>query len=407
MDKIIADLHIHSKYSRAVSAAMTLGNIGLWANKKGINVVGTGDFTHPLWFKDIRTKLKETEDGLFKLKKPACRQGRGDQSARFMLTSEISNIYSKDGKTRRIHNIIFAPSIQAVEKINKELSKIGNLKSDGRLMLGLDSKKLLEIILKADERCVLIPAHAWTPWYSIFGSMSGFDSIKECFGDMSHHIFAIETGLSSDPKMNWRLSSLDDVSLISNSDAHSLSKLGREANVFDCELSYDGIVSAIKNRDPGKFLYTIEFFPEEGKYYFDGHRSCGVCFSPEETKKHKGICPKCKRPLVVGVLNRVHNLADRSIKIKPRNKIPYKCLIPLEEIIASVKGVGVRTKTVQGEYEKMIEKIGSEFFILLEAPIERIAKVFGKEIAKAVMRVRDSKVKISPGYDGEFGKIMI
>ncbi len=406
--KIIADLHIHSKYSRAVSKDMTLENIALWSNKKGINVVGTGDFTHPSWFKNIKTKLKDLDNGLFEFKKPVY-AGMQNHKVRFMLTTEISNIYSKNGKTRRVHNIIFAPNIRAVENINKELSKIGNLKSDGRPMLGLDSKKLLEIILEADDRCVLVPAHAWTPWYSVFGSMSGFDSIQECFEDMSSHIFAIETGLSSDPKMNRRLSFLDNISLISNSDAHSLSKLGREANVFDCKLSYDGIVSAVKNKDLKKILYTIEFFPEEGKYYFDGHKKCNICFSPDNTKKHNGVCPKCGKKLTVGVLNRIDVLSDRSEKsaLNKYKKVPYKSLVPLEEIIAVVKSKGVRTKTVQKEYEELIEKVGPEFFILLEASAEKISEVSGEEIAKGVKRVRDGNVKISPGYDGKFGKIKI
>lgn len=404
--KIIADLHIHSKYSRAVSRDMTPDVIGSYCQKKGINLVGTGDFTHPRWFDDIKNKLKPAEDGLFVLKNQTDRQ----QATRFMLTAEIACIYSKGGKVRRLHHVIFAPSLQAVDKINKKLSWIGNLKSDGRPMLGLDSRKLLEIILDVDSRCVLIPAHAWTPWFAIFGSMSGFDSIEECFDDLTPHIFALETGLSSDPKMNWRLSALDKISLISNSDAHSPAKLGREANVFELELSYDAVMSAIRLRDPQKFLYTIEFFPEEGKYHYDGHRNCGVVFSPEETKKHNGLCPKCGKKITVGVLSRVDELADLPAEVlvkAGKEKIPYKNLLPLVEVIGEAKGVGPQTKTVALEYDKLINKFGSEFFVLLDASLGEVASLCGAKISEGLKRMREGKVKIEPGYDGEYGKISL
>jgi len=404
--KIISDLHIHSKYSRAVSRDMDFEHIDNWAQKKGIDVMGTGDFTHPKWFDEIKTKLKTAEDGLFKLKK---QDTRNNNQTRFMLTAEIACIYSKGGKTRRLHHIVFAPSFKAVSRINNKLNWIGNLKSDGRPILGLDSKKLLEIVLEADERCVLIPAHAWTPWFSIFGSMSGFDSIEECFDDMSSHIFAIETGLSSDPPMNWRLSALNDISLISNSDSHSPSRIGREANVFDCDLSYDGIIDAIKLKDSRKFLYTIEFFPEEGKYHFDGHRSCEICFSPNETKKHKSICPKCGKKLTVGVLYRVDELSDRDEKIALNEvkRVPYKNLVPLDEIIGEARGVGPKTKTVAKDYNELIEKVGPELSVLIDAPIEKISETVGLKIAEGVRRVREGKVIIKPGYDGEYGKIKL
>jgi DNA helicase-2/ATP-dependent DNA helicase PcrA len=398
--RIIADFHIHSKYSRAVSRDMTLENLNIWARKKGIQVMGTGDFTHPEWFKEIKTKLEPAESGLFKLK-------NSDLGTRFILTVEISSIYSKGGKTRRIHNIIFAPSIETVEKINTTLSLIGNLKSDGRPILGLDSKKLLDIILKIDPRCVLVPAHAWTPWFSIFGSMSGFDSIEECFEELAPNIFAIETGLSSDPAMNWRLSKLDKISLISNSDSHSLQKIGREANVFDCELSYEGLLDAIKSRDPQKFLFTVEFFPEEGKYHYDGHRLCGVSFSPNETEKNKGICPKCHKPLTIGVMNRVEKLADRAAGEGRENKIPFRSLIPLNEVIADVLGLGVSSLKVHNEYEKLIETIGSEFKVLMDADYEDLKRASSSDIAEAVIGVRERKVELIPGYDGEYGKIKI
>lgn len=380
---------------------MTLENLDTWARKKGIQVMGTGDFTHPEWFKEIKIKLEPAEPGLFRLK------AEGDSPTRFILTVEISSIYSKNGKVRRIHNIIFAPSVETAEKINTTLSLIGNLKSDGRPILGLDSKKLLEIVLKTDPDCVLIPAHAWTPWFSIFGSMSGFDSIEECFEDLSPHIFAIETGLSSDPLMNWRLSKLDKISLISNSDSHSPAKIGREANVFDCELSYKGLIDAIKSRDPKKFLFTVEFFPEEGKYHWDGHRLCGVSFSPEETKKNKGICPKCKKSMTIGVMNRVDKLADRKEDEGNENKIPFKNLIPLNEIIGSVLGVGVSSLTVRKEYEKLIEIIGSEFKVLMDADYENLKRASSSEIADGIIDVREGKVELTPGYDGEYGKIKI
>lgn len=402
--KIVADFHIHSKYSRAVSQEMNLENIALWAKKKGINVMGTGDFTHPQWFNEIKTKLEIIKDGLFQLKNVK----HSVSNTRFMLTTEISSIYSKGGKVRRIHNLIFAPSIEAVEKINTKLGWIGNLKSDGRPILGLDSKELLKIILDIDERNILIPAHAWTPWFSIFGSMSGFDSIEECFDEMSSHIFAIETGLSSDPSMNWRLSALDKISLISNSDSHSLQKIGREANVFDCELSYDGIIDAIKSKDPKKFLYTIEFFPEEGKYHYDGHRDCGIYFSPEETKKHGGKCPKCGKNLTVGVLNRVDVLADLSYEVLTKEgRIPFKNLIPLDEIIGEALGVGPKSKKVMAEYEKLVNGLESELNVLLNVSAEDISRISNPKIAEAIKNVREGRVDIRPGYDGEYGKISI
>ncbi len=410
--KIIADLHIHSKYSRAVSRDMNLENLNIWAKKKGIQVMGTGDFTHPEWFKEIKTKLEPAEPGLYKLKtivRSSAFDNFNDSShgTRFILTAEISSIYSKGGKVRRVHNLIFAPSVEIVEKINTMLSLVGNLRSDGRPILGLDARKLLEIILKVDSRCVLIPAHAWTPWFSIFGSMSGFDSIEECFEELSPHIFAIETGLSSDPGMNWRLSKLDKIALISNSDSHSLPKIGREANIFDCEFSYDDIIGAIKSRDPKKFISTIEFFPEEGRYHYDGHRLCGISMPPEETKKTNGICPKCKKPMTIGVMNRVDKLADRKIGEGGENKIPFRNLIPLNEIIADILGVGVASMAVGREYEKIIDIIGNEFKILTDANYEELRKASSEAIASGIVAVREGRVELVPGYDGEYGKIKI
>lgn len=400
--KIIADLHIHSKYSRATSRDMTLENLNIWSKKKGIKVIATGDFTHPLWFKEIQEKLTEAEPGLFVLK-------NDKNGVRFILTVEISSIYEKKGKTRRIHNLVFMPSLASAKKFNARLALEGNLKSDGRPILGLDAKELLKIALEIDPDSFFVPCHAWTPWFSIFGSMSGFDSIEECFDELSPNIFAIETGLSSDPAMNWRLSKLDKISLISNSDSHSLNRIGREANVFNCDLSYHSIIEAIKSNDPKKFLYTIEFFPEEGKYHFDGHRSCNVSFSPEETKKYNKICPNCKKLLTVGVMNRVQELADpeRPEGFVKKDAIPFKKIVPLDEIIGESLGVGAKSKQVMKEYELLITKLGPELEILIDCPIEKISEAAGPKIAEGVSRIRQGKIIIKPGYDGEYGKIKI
>ena len=398
--KFAADFHIHSKYSRAVSPQMTLENLDKWAKIKGLKVLGTGDFTHPKWLESIKEELTPAERGLFKL--------RGvDSPTRFILTSEISCIYSKGGKVRKVHIIIFASSIETVEKVNCELSKIGNLKADGRPILGLDAEKLVEIILGVDENCLIVPAHAWTPWFSVFGSKSGFDSLKECFGKYTKYIYAIETGLSSDPAMNWRLSQLDKVTLISNSDAHSLPKLGREANIFDTELSYQGIADAIKKKDKSKFLSTIEFFPEEGKYHYDGHRTCKISMTPQQSKKCNNICPKCSKPLVIGVLNRVEALADRPEGFLPKNSIPFKNLIPLNEIIAEAIGVSVLSKEVLKHYNNLIKNLGDELKILLESTEKEIGYNSLPRIAEGVIKVRSGKIFIEPGYDGVYGKIKI
>lgn len=397
--KLIGDFHIHSRFARACSKALNIENLDKWAQIKGINVLGTGDFTHPQWFKELKKNLEPAEQGLYKFK---------NNETRFLLTAEISNIYSKGGKVRRIHTIIFTPSLEAVEKINHKLTLAGfNLKSDGRPILGQDVKDTVKIILDICPDCFIVPAHAWTPWFSIFGSMSGFDTIEECFEELTPKIFAIETGLSSDPAMNWRLSALDKIAIISNSDAHSLENLGREANVFDCELSYKGIIEAIKSKDPKKFLYTIEFFPEEGKYHYDGHRVCQVRLSPEETKKHKGLCPKCRKPVTVGVMNRVAQLADRKSGGKLAKVIPYKSLVPLAQIIGGALGVGVKSKAVKKEYDNLIKKFGSEFKILLEVELSKLAAETLPKIAEGIERVREGKLQIEPGYDGEYGKVKI
>lgn len=398
--KIIADFHIHSRFARATSKDMTLENLDMWAGKKGIKVMGTGDFTHPLWFKELQEQLEPAEEGLYKLK--------GKETAtRFLFTSEISCIYSKGGQVRRIHLILVSPSVAAVEKINARLGWIGNLKSDGRPILGIDAKEVLKIVLEADPNCMVIPAHAWTPWFSVFGSKSGFNSLEECFDEYTKHIYAIETGLSSDPAMNWRLSALDKIALLSNSDSHSLEKIGREVNVFDTEVSYPALMEAIKTKDPKKFLFTVEFFPEEGKYHYDGHRLCQVSMAPAESKKNNNVCPKCKRPLVIGVLNRVEELADRPEGFIPPGSIPFKSLIPLQEIIADALGVNVGTKQGKAEYEKLVQAFGNEFAVLLDADVDTLKQTTSPEIAEGVRRVREGKVSIEPGYDGEYGKIEI
>ncbi len=398
--KFIADFHIHSKYSRATSRDMDIEHLDKWAKIKGIKVLGTGDFTHPEWLKNLKEKLELAEPGLFKLKSL-------NSETRFILTSEISCIYSKGGKVRKIHIIVFSPSFEICEKINTQLGWIGNLKSDGRPILGLDAKELAKIVFEASENCLVVPAHAWTPWFSIFGSKSGFDSIKECFEEFSDRIFAIETGLSSDPLMNWRLSALDGITLISNSDAHSPQKLGREVNVFDTEISYPAIVGAIKSKDPQKFLYTIEFFPEEGKYHYDGHRSCELRLSPQESKKYNNICPNCGKPLTIGVLSRVEELADREDGFRPVDAVPFKSLIPLEEVIAEAIGQTVATKKVIAEYQNLIKKFNTEFEVLLNVSFQNLQSATLPEIAEAIVRVREGKVSVDPGYDGVFGKIRI
>jgi len=398
--KFIADLHLHSKYSRATSPRMDLGNLAKWAKIKGIKVLGTGDFTHPEWLRNLKEKLEPAEPGLFRLK--------DGNETRFLLTSEISCVYSKKGRVRKIHILVFAPDFETVEKINVQLGWIGNLKADGRPILGLDAKELVKIVLNINSDCLIVPAHIWTPWFGLFGSRSGFDSIEECFEEYSKYIYAGETGLSSDPAMNWRLSSLDKITLISCSDAHSPENIGREANVFDLEdLSFKSIIEAIKSKDPQRFLFTIEFYPQEGKYHYDGHRSCGISLSPKETKKFGGICPVCGRPLTIGVLNRVEQLADREEGFVPENAIPFKSLIPLREIIAEALGVKKGTNRVLQEYKRLIENFGSEFNVLLEINRQELEALTSPEISKGVLRAREGKVYIKSGYDGVYGKIRI
>jgi len=398
--KFAVDFHLHSKFSRATSPRMDLENLDKWGRIKGIKVLGTGDFTHPVWLKELKEKLEPAESGLFKIKKH-------DDGTRFLLTSEISCIYSKKGKVRKIHNIIFAPSFKIVDKINAHLDCIGNLKADGRPILGLDAKELIKIVLNISEDCFFVPAHVMTPWFSLFGSKSGFDSIEECFEEYSKYIYALETGLSADPPMLWRIPEGQKLTLISNSDAHSPEKIGREANVFDTEISYPAILEAIKSKDSKKFLYTIEFFPQEGKYHFDGHRTCNIRLSPSETKKYNNICPNCGKGLTVGVLNRIAQIATKPEGFNPKNTIPFKSLVPLKEIVAEALGMTVVTKRVEQEYNNLLEKAGSELEILIDSSRKDIEAVSLPEIAEGIIRVREGKVFIEPGYDGVYGTVKI
>lgn len=401
--KLIADFHIHSKYARACSRDLVPANLALWADKKGINVLGTGDFTHPAWLRELKENLIEEKSGLYKLK-------NSDNQALFMLTTELASIYKQGDKVRRVHNLIFAPNFAAVDKLIELLEKRKvNLKSDGRPIMGVPCDELVRICKTADNAIEVIPAHAWTPHFGVFGSLSGFDSLEEAFGKEAKHIFAIETGLSSDPKMNWQIPDLDNITLISNSDAHSLRKLGREANVFEIDqakLSYNEIIRVLKQKNKNDFLYTIEFFPEEGKYHLDGHADCKFSCEPTQTKKLSGICPVCKKKLLRGVMARVDDLGQRDYGFVPPNSIPFKSIIPLEEVIADTLGVGPASKKVQDQYETLVAEI-PEFELLLNISPEDLAKLAGPILTQSILRVREGKVQLSGGYDGVFGKIQI
>jgi len=412
--KFYADLHIHSKYSRATSGSLDLENLWLWAQLKGIKLVATGDCLHPAWLSEIKSKLVECGNGFFELKKEYCStiEKQIPKSCRanvyFVLSTEISSIYKYDGKVRKVHNVIYLPDIVSVEKLAVRLEEIGNIRSDGRPILGLDCRSLLEIVLSCNANAMFVPAHIWTPWFSVLGSKSGFDSLQECFGDLTRYIYAVETGLSSDPPMNWRLSSLDDFFLISNSDAHSPDKLGREANIFDAEISYVGFLDALRGiSNNNTLLGTIEFFPEEGKYHYDGHRNCKVRMNPKETIKNKGLCPVCKKPVTVGVMSRVEELANRKEGEKGLKWKPYKSLIPLVEIIAESFDICTVSKKAKDYYHKLINNIGNEFFILLDSPLSQIENASNSVIAEGIRRVRGGEVTISAGYDGEYGTIKI
>jgi len=412
--KLVADLHIHSHFSRATSKKLDIPNLTIWAKRKGVHIVGAGDIAHPGWLAEMKTCLEPAEEGLYRPKPeierairdqipPACR----DEPVRFLLAGEISNIYKRGGKVRKIHNVIFAPDFDTVERIQAELETIGNIRSDGRPILGMDSRDLLEIILELNPRDHLIPAHIWTPWFALLGSKSGFDSVEEAFADLTPHIFALETGLSSDPPMNWRVSSLDPYALISSSDAHSPAKLAREATLFDIDLSYDELFDALRSNDPTRYLGTLEFFPEEGKYHYDGHRKCGIVWDPKTTLAHHGICPVCGKPVTVGVMHRVETLADRPEGQPKPNAAPFHSLIPLPEILSELQGVGPNSKRVQKEYDRILGQLGPELGILFDLPLEDIARVGGERLAEGIGRMRRGEVIAQPGYDGEYGVIRV
>jgi len=476
--KLIADLHLHSKYSRAVSQQMVVSQIAFWAAKKGINLVGTADWTHPLWLRELKGSLEEAGEGVYKIKiqnskfkiqnphLPADRQNPPSKTAAgkfqnensrfkiseiwFVLATEISSIYSQGGKVRRIHNLVLAPNFAVVEKINEKLRHVGiNLLSDGRPITGLSCPQLCELVFSVDKNCLIIPCHIWTPWFSLYGANSGFDSIGECFGKYADYIYAVETGLSSDPAMNWRIKELDNRAIVSFSDAHSLQKLGREATVFvfdenkipppktagrhlrrpktagqaNSKINYSNIVGAIKQDlgSPLTIAYTIEFYPEEGKYHYTGHRNCGVRQSPEETQRRGEICPVCGKRLTVGVMHRVQQLSGREVKSQMSNlktgvkiiydekksRPPYVMLVPLMEILAEAMNTGVSSQNVLNEYNKLTDIFGSEFKVLLETPMEEIAKISGEKVAEGIKKVRSGDIVVEPGYDGVFGTVKI
>lgn len=404
--KMIADLHIHSRFSMATSKEGTPENLDFWARKKGISLIGTGDFTHPVWREELKERLVSEGNGLYRLRdeyvKEESRKFPGE-GTRFVVSGEISSIYKKNGKTRKVHNVILLPGLEAADAMAQRLEKIGNIHSDGRPILGLDSHDLLEMMLDVCPEGILIPAHIWTPHFSVLGAKSGFDSVEECFEELAPYIHALETGLSSDPAMNWRISKLDRYQLVSNSDAHSPSKLGREANLLDIDCSYEGLYRALQT---GEGLEgTVEFFPEEGKYHFDGHRKCGVSLSPVEAERLGGICPVCGKKLTMGVDHRVEQLADRAEGFVKKDGKKYESLVPLPEVISACMGYSTASKKVQGCFEQMIQTLGTEFDILRNVPSEDIKSCAGERIAEGIENVRTGNVKRIPGYDGEYGKI--
>ena len=404
----IGDLHIHSRYSRATSKDCTPEHLDLWAKKKGIHIVGTGDFTHPAWREELTEKLEPAEEGLYVLKdeyRIKDEEIPGEVIPRFVITGEISSIYKKNGKVRKVHSLILLPGLEDAERISAKLEQIGNIHSDGRPILGVDCHDLLEIILELSPQAVYVPAHIWTPHFSLFGAFSGFDTVEECFEDLTPYIHAMETGLSSDPPMNWRVSALDRYQLISNSDAHSPAKLGREANLFDIPLSYEGLSRAVQT---GEGLYgTIEFFPEEGKYHMDGHRKCNLCLTPSDTLKYNGICPVCGRKITIGVSHRVEELSDRAEGYVREKAKPFESLVPLPEVIGASSGHSAASVKVQREYQKMLSELGPEFDILRNLPLEDIRRVSGTRVAEGIGRLRRGQVERIPGFDGEYGVIKL
>lgn len=421
-NQLIADLHLHSKYSRAVSQKMDLPTIALWGKRKGIDLLVTGDFTHPLWLKEIELLLKEVKPGIYQLKNTS--------SPWFVIGGEISSIYSQGGKTRRIHHLVLTSHLSRARKINRALLRHGvNLSADGRPITNLSGGELVDLVLSQDPQAIIIPCHIWTPWYSLYGSNSGFDSLRECFGPKQKYIWAVETGLSSDPAMNWQITELEDRQIVSFSDAHSPVKLGREATVFRLKknsslssFSFSELRATLQNHPSARWeiAFTIEFYPEEGKYHYSGHRKCGISYSPEETQKKGNLCPVCGKPLTLGVLYRVTQLKKQTIfpKKKEKNGVifnlhphnrrpPYVMLVPLIEIIAEAEKILPTNPKTERVYLSMIEKLGSEFKILLSTPKEKITTLFGSQIGEGIERVRKQQLIIQPGYDGVFGQIRI
>ena len=396
--RIIADFHLHSKYSRATSKNMEVEQLAAGAKTKGLNMLGTGDFTHPSWLEELKENLKPLDNsGIFQT-----------NGIYWMLTVEVSTVYQQDGWTKKVHHLIHVPDFETVDQINNALAKYGDLATDGRPTLSITSPELIEILMEINKEILVLPAHAWTPWFSVFGSRSGFNSLEECYQDQMKHIFALETGLSSDPSMNWRLSSLDKITLMSSSDSHSPNpwRLGREANVFELEkISFKEIYDAVKKKDKKRFLFTIETDPSYGKYHFDGHRNCDINMSPEEAKRFNNICPKCKRRLTIGVMHRVEDLADRPEGFVPKDAIPFKSLLPLYEIISFAWGTGqLYSRKTMDEQNKLIERFGNELNVLLDVPEEELRKVTDEIIVDAIMKIRKGEVKFVPGYDGVYGK---
>ena len=394
--KFVADFHLHSCYSRACSKDLSVAELAKWAKLKGIGLLGTGDFTHPLWLEQLKDRLREAGGGLYE-----------HAGVKFLLTVEVNTLFYKAGRAHQIHHLLFVPSFESAERLNGELEAFGSLSLDGRPTLRIEPPRLVELLLGVEPRGMLIPAHAWTPWFSIFGSSSGFDAVEECFEQQTPHIYALETGLSSDPAMNWRLSALDRYTLISNSDSHSARRIGREANVFEGEMSYDAILDALKRQGATRLVETLEFFPEEGKYHYDGHRACGIRWAPEDTKRHGGRCTVCGRKVTVGVMSRVDALADRPDGAKPPRAVPFRRTVPLDEIIADALNANVGTQAVEREHQNLIYKCGTEFNALLDASEEELRTVTSPKIAEGILRMREGRVTIEPGYDGEYGKVKI
>ncbi len=409
----LADLHVHSRYSRATSPECTLEGLHRWAQLKGVRVVATGDCTHPAWFAELTAKLVPAESGLYRLRDgpaaaadaavpPACRA-----PVRFVIGGEISSIYTRDGRGRRVHNLVFAPDLATAGRINARLAKRGNIHSDGRPILGMDPRDLLELILSEHEQCVMIPAHIWTPWFALLGSKSGFDSVAAAFGDLAPHIFAAETGLSSDPPMNWRVSQLDRLALVSNSDLHSPANLGRNANRFHGTPDYFALFDGLRRQDPAVCGGTIDLFPEEGKYHLDGHRACGFVSNPESARQPGDLCPVCGRPLVLGVLHRVVELADRADGGRPAGALPFRYIVPLAEVLAELFGCGATSKRVTGAYFRLLATLGPELSILLDLPAEQLDGQAVPRLGEAIRRMRAGQVVRQGGYDGVYGVIRV